>query len=109
MKKNIILGGLSVALFAAGLIFFANSGAGNAVATEMEINPVKERPAACQQLINEGTCGCVANGGTCGCGQNGGTGCQAGGGNGVNAETRAERQATCGCQKAAQAAAAAQQ
>lgn len=107
--KNIILGGLSLALFAAGLIFFANSGANNAVATETEINMAKERPAACQKLINEGACGRVTNGSACGCGQNG-SGCQAAGaGSGVNAETRAERQAACGCQRAVQQATAVQQ
>lgn len=107
MKKSIILGGLSLALFTAGLIFFANSGANNAVATEIKINSAKERPAICQQLINKGSCGCVADGGACNCGKNGGSGCQAAGsGMGVNAGTRAERQAACGCQRAAQQAAA---
>jgi len=104
MNKNIILGGVSFALFAAGLIFFANSGASNAVATETELNP-KERPAACRQLVKDGSCGCTANGGSCSCGQNGGSTCQQAAAGVTNSETKAGSKSSCGCKKAAQAAA----
>lgn len=92
MKKNVLLGGVSLALFAAALIFFANSGAKNVVATESIANPV-ERPAACQRLIQEGSCGCTANNGSCSCGRDGGTGCSA------NKVVNTDK-ASCGCQKA---------
>lgn len=101
MKRNIILGGLSVALFAAGLIFFANSGANNAVATEPVVTPVAERPAACQRLIQEGSCGCTASGGTCNCGQTGGTGCAAASANNDGTAVT-EKKVSCGCQQQAQ-------
>jgi len=102
MKRNIILGGISLALFAAGLFFYAGSSANRVNANEAGINPVSEKPAACQRLIADGTCGCVANGGTCNCGQNGQASCGAN----LNSEAKAERKAACGCQKAAQQAAA---
>lgn len=101
MKKSIILGGLSLVLFAAGAIFFTSSIASNATANETIDKAVNnQKPAACQRLMTEGTCGCVANGGTCGCGQNGGQGCQA-------AKTSTDGEGTvkpagattCGCQK----------
>jgi len=104
MKKSIILGGLSLVLFAAGAIFFNSSIARNATANEIVDQVVNnQKPAACQRLINEGTCGCVANGGTCGCGQNGGQGCQAAKAtaNSQN-DTGSVGGSTCGCQKVAQ-------
>lgn len=102
MNKNIILGGMSVALFIAGLFFLANSGTSNAVATEVEINPTIQRPAACQRLVENGTCGGVANGGTCGCGKNGSASCQASGQVDSNDGAKAESKTACGCQKSAQ-------
>lgn len=101
MKRNIILGGISLALFAAGLLFYANASANKVNANDTEIKPLSEKPAACQRLMTEGSCGCTANGGACNCGQNGNGSC----GVNLNTEEGAERQASCGCQKAAQQAA----
>lgn len=104
MKKSIILGGLSLVLFAAGAIFFSNSIASNAKANETVDQTVNnQKPAACQRLINGGTCGCVANGGACNCGQNGGESCQASktAANGQSS-SRSTSKPACGCQKNAQ-------
>lgn len=95
MKKNIILGGVSLALFAVALIFFINSGASSAVATDSSVNQT-EKPAACQRLTQEGSCGCTANNGSCSCGRDGGSGCAA-----ASGATNTGK-ASCGCQKANQ-------
>jgi len=103
MKNSMILGGLSVVLFAAGLIFFTNSIASKALATETIGSVPDQKPVVCQQLMKEGTCGCVANGGSCNCGKNGGGSCQAANtsSNGV-VDQKSEGGKTCGCQRAAQ-------
>lgn len=94
MNKNILLSGLALALFVGGFVFFANSGARNASALEAEaLNNTVEKPAACQQLIKDGSCGCTANGGTCGCGQNGST-CGAA----KAASSDRTTKTACGCQ-----------
>ncbi len=105
MKKTIILSGMGLALFTAGLIFFANSGARNTLAVEAELN---DKRASCPFFAENGTCGCVENGGTCNCGAEKVAGtCM---GNGINRENvgqkanqnigqKAEqKRATCGCQ-----------
>jgi len=100
MKRNIILGGISLALFAAGLFFYANASANKVNANEAGLKAFGEKPAACQRLMTEGSCGCTANGGKCGCGKDGNGSCGAN----LSTEAKAEGQTSCGCQKAAQQA-----
>ncbi len=93
MKKTIVLGGVTLALFVAGLIFFVNSGAQKTSAVEPE---VKIERSSCPFFAENGTCGCVKNGGTCNCGAEKGAGtCM---NNGVNRENPTPKRAGCGCQ-----------
>lgn len=91
MKKIIALSGLSLALFIAGLIFFANSSANNASASDVEQN-TNDKRNSCPYFAENGTCGCVANGGECNCGQKGASTCT---GDPIKQQ---EKRATCGCQ-----------
>ncbi len=117
MKKGILFGGMGLALFAAGIFFFANSGTGNVSASgnDKSVEVVKSDVAptcgcngaggascSCSSANGEAGKGCSANGGSCGCSANGG----AGKGKelrGASIEeknaARAERQASCGCKK----------
>lgn len=93
MKKTIVLGGITLALFAAGLIFFANSGAQKTLAVEPD---VKSERTSCSFFAENGTCGCVENGGTCNCGAKKGVGtCM---NNGINRDNTTPKKVGCGCQ-----------
>lgn len=92
MKKIIALSGVSLALFVAGLIFFANSSANNASANEAE-QKVDDKRTSCPYFAENGTCGCVANGGTCNCGKNGNGVCT-----GDPVKKQEQRKSSCGCQ-----------
>jgi hypothetical protein len=112
MKKGILFGGMGLALFAAGIFFFANYGTGKVSASEGDKNAtvVKSQTAptcGCNGASGascDGTGkGCSANGGSCGCAANGGTcgqGKELRGASSVEKEAaRAERKASCPCQK----------
>ncbi len=88
MRKVIFLSGLSIALFTAGLIFFANSGARNAAATETGKNSVNGNKATTCQCASGTSCGCGAENGSCSCGKNTSGTCP-------NAGTKT----SCGCNK----------
>ncbi len=88
MTKSIYIGGIALALFAAGLLFFANAGSSN-VAADV-INAEVPKQAACQALATNGSCGCTQDNGTCGCGLNGSS-CSA------NTGSEAKVSTACGC------------
>ncbi|HNV12447.1 MAG TPA: hypothetical protein PK686_03605 [bacterium] len=95
MRKIMALSGISLALFIAGLIFFANSSANNASATEAEQNTDNSK-TACPYFAENGTCACTANGGTCNCGKNGNGVC--GGKTATTNNQGSQTKPTCGCQ-----------
>jgi len=65
MRKVIFLGGISLALFVAGLIFFANAGSKNVSATEAVDASLNDKATSCQ-FSSGASCGCSAEKGTCG-------------------------------------------
>lgn len=93
MKKIIALSGISLALFVAGLIFFANSSAKNASANEAEQSANNQ--TTCPYFAENGTCTCVANNGTCNCGKNGNGICD---GTAKTNKQENQTKTTCGCQ-----------
>jgi len=95
MRKIMALSGISLALFIAGLIFFANSSANNASATEAEQNTDNSK-TTCPYFAENGTCACTANGGTCNCGKNGNGVC--GGKTATTSNQGSQTKPTCGCQ-----------
>jgi hypothetical protein len=115
MKKSILFGGVGLALFAAGLVFFANAGTSNVSANEnIEIVKSEDAPVCglgsangkscgCSAAGAEGVKGCTANGGSCGCSANGEAGGRGKELRGASLEekeaARAERRASCPCQK----------
>ncbi len=92
MKKIIALSGASLALFVAGLIFFANSSANNVSANEAE-QKLDDKRTSCSYFAENGTCGCAANGGVCNCAQKGAGTCM-----GDTGKKQEQRKSTCGCQ-----------
>ena len=113
MRKVIFLSGLSIALFTAGLIFFANSGSKNASATETAVNPVNDKANSCQ-CSSGASCGCSAEKGTCTCANksaDGTCGCAGKSTAGVcgavsansnsNTAVNTPKNPSCGCQKTA--------